>query len=153
MLLKKTQRCYVILQICYIFILKSCLTLSHMDNPEIAFFASCQTHAFILQKAAGGLLLVLSSAHKYKIELYTGVSERRMNVNRSHTNWSLEAAESMELAGGLPNGRQKALPWCKACFGNVDVSCKCSTKKKFPKCLMTNWWVGSSTEWRDYLEI
>lgn len=38
-----------------------------MNNPEIAFSASCQTHAFILQRAAGGLLLVWSSAHKYKI--------------------------------------------------------------------------------------
>jgi len=46
-----------------------------MDNPEIAFSASCQTHAFILQKEAGGLLLVWSSAHKYKIGLGTTVSE------------------------------------------------------------------------------
>lgn len=71
-----------------------------MDNPEIAFSASCQTHAFVLQKAAGGLLLVWSSAHKYQIELYTGVSERRMNANSSHTNWSLQATES--IARGLP---------------------------------------------------
>lgn len=44
-----------------------------MNNPEIAFSASCQTRAFILQRAAGGLLLVWSSAHKYKIGLHAAV--------------------------------------------------------------------------------